>query len=153
MDIPLTFWCVLLLLLLTIPLSHFASASPSIISSIPLYHRGMRGVHYYPHMKATTDIYPKDDAYAIFLWIGTPVQIVFVTVDTGSPISWFQCDPCNSCYPMQRPPFNTRASSTLKELACYSDTCLIPMMREVLGNCTGWTCRYSAKYGNESLFA
>ncbi|GAU45907.1 hypothetical protein TSUD_280480 [Trifolium subterraneum] len=105
-----------------------------------------RGIQH-PDTIATTDIYPINDAYAMFLWIGTPVQIVFVMVDIGSPISWSQCDPCNSCYPMQRPPFNTRASSTFRELGCYSDTCLIPMMKDVFGICPGWTCRYNVKYG------
>ncbi|XP_004488367.1 protein ASPARTIC PROTEASE IN GUARD CELL 1-like [Cicer arietinum] len=100
-------------------------------------------------MEATTEIYPIDDAYGLFLWIGTPVQIILVMLDIGSPISWSQCDPCNSCYPMQRSPFNTRASSTFRELGCYSDTCLIPMMRKLFGNCTGWTCRYNVKYGKD----
>ncbi|XP_057444236.1 aspartic proteinase CDR1-like [Lotus japonicus] len=102
-------------------------------------------------MEATTNAYPVIDAYATFLLIGTPVQIVFLRVDIGSPISWFQCAPCSSCYPMQRPLFITRASSTYKELGCYSDTCLIPMMRDqVFGNCTGWKCRYNVRSGNES---
>ncbi|XP_006582049.2 protein ASPARTIC PROTEASE IN GUARD CELL 1-like [Glycine soja] len=102
--------------------------------------------HYYPNTKVISDIYSADDAYAMFLWVGTPVQIVFVMIDTGSPITWFQCDPCSNCYPMQRPPFNTRASTSFKELGCYSDTCLIPMMRGIFGNCTGWTCRYNMQY-------
>ncbi|KAJ1428146.1 Xylanase inhibitor, C-terminal [Sesbania bispinosa] len=92
---------------------------------------------HYPHMEATTDIYPVNDAYAIFLLI-------------GSPISWSQCDPCTNCYPMQRSPFNTQASSTFKKLGCYSDTCLIPKMREVFGHCTEITCRYNVKYHRES---
>ncbi|XP_061364659.1 protein ASPARTIC PROTEASE IN GUARD CELL 1-like [Gastrolobium bilobum] len=157
MEILLTFWYVLL----TIPLSHSASASapPSMpMISIPLYHKGMlnetamasAGVHFHPQMEAVADIYPADDAYAIFLGIGTPVQIVLVRMDTGSPITWSQCDPCSNCYPMQRPPFNTKASSTFRELGCYSDTCLIPMMRILFGNCTEWTCRYNVKYGKES---
>ncbi|CAI8589541.1 unnamed protein product [Vicia faba] len=130
------FWIILS----TLHLSHSASRS---IISIPLYQKGIQ----HPQKEATTDIYPIDNAYAIFLWIGTPVQVVLVTVDIGSPISWSQCDPCNTCYPMQRPPFNIRASSTFKEVGSYSDTCLIPMMREVFGNSTGWTCRYNVKYG------
>ncbi|XP_027368216.1 aspartic proteinase nepenthesin-2-like [Abrus precatorius] len=156
MDILLAFCCVLL----TMPLSHSSSTQspPSVpMLSIPLYHKQMvndiiianAGVHY-PHIKATADIYPADDAYAMFIWIGTPVQIVFVRMDIGSPITWFQCDPCSSCYPMQRPPFNTRASSSFRELGCYTDTCLIPMMRKIFGNCTGWTCRYNVEYAKES---
>ncbi|XP_020225200.1 protein ASPARTIC PROTEASE IN GUARD CELL 1 [Cajanus cajan] len=102
--------------------------------------------HHHPNTEAMADIYPIDEAYAMFLWVGTPVQIVFVTLDTGSPITWFQCDPCPHCYPMQRPPFNSRASSSFRELGCYSDTCLIPMMRGIFGNCTSWTCRYNVEY-------
>lgn len=148
MDILLTLCYAVLLL---IPQSHSASAppSPSIpIISIPLYHNRMINNTI---MEATTNAYPVIDAYATFLLIGTPVQIVFLRVDIGSPISWFQCAPCSSCYPMQRPLFITRASSTYKELGCYSDTCLIPMMRDqVFGNCTGWKCRYNVRSGNES---
>jgi len=157
MNILVIYFCCVILL--TIQLSHSASPSPSpsrSIISIPLYHKKMlnstyiasRGIQH-PQMETTSDIYPLNDAYAIFLWIGTPVQVVFVMIDIGSPISWSQCDLCNNCYPMQRPPFNTRASSTFRELGCYTDTCLIPMMREVFGNCTGWTCRYNVKYGTK----
>ncbi|TKY73242.1 Aspartic proteinase nepenthesin-2 [Spatholobus suberectus] len=151
MGISLTLWCALLTI--NIPVSHPASSVP--ILSIPLYHRAMLNdtfmpharVHY-PNTEATADIYPADDAYAMFLWVGTPVQIVFVTIDTGSPITWFQCDPCSNCYPMQRAPFNTRASSSFRELGCYSDACLIPTMRDIFGNCTAWTCRYNVEYAS-----
>lgn len=145
MNILITYFCCIILS--SIQQSHSASPSPTpsrSIISIPLYHKGIQ----HPDKEATSDIYPIDNAYAIFLWIGTPVQVLLVMVDIGSPISWSQCDPCNSCYPMQRPAFNTRASSTFRELGSYSDTCLIPMMREVFGNSTGWTCRYNVKYGS-----
>ncbi|KAK7327643.1 hypothetical protein VNO77_21727 [Canavalia gladiata] len=125
--------------------------------SIPLYRKAMlnesvmRHVRVeYPDKEATTDIYPTGDGYAMFLWIGSPVQIVFVRMDIGSPITWFQCYPCSNCYPMQRPPFNTHTSSSFRELGCYSNTCLIPMMRDIFGNCTGWTCRYNVEYTKDS---
>ncbi|MED6122418.1 hypothetical protein PIB30_039623, partial [Stylosanthes scabra] len=134
-----------------IPLSTSSSSptpTPPIVPkiSIPLYHSQMLK----PQMGAMVDTYPIDDSYALFLWIGTPVQIVFVQVDIGSPITWTQCDPCSNCYPMQRSPFNTKESSTLRELGCYSETCLDPRMKELLGNCTSWTCRYNVNYGKES---
>ncbi|KAK7411266.1 hypothetical protein VNO78_02699 [Psophocarpus tetragonolobus] len=136
MHILLTLMCSLSTI---IPVSHSAP-----ILSITLTR--VKHDRLMPHAEATADIYPADEAYAMFLWVGTPVQIVFVVIDTGSPITWFQCDPCTSCYPMQRPPFNTRASGSFRELGCYSDTCLVPMMRVIFGNCTGWTCRYNVEY-------
>ncbi|KAK7354317.1 hypothetical protein VNO80_19776 [Phaseolus coccineus] len=152
MDIVFTLWFPLLTI---IDVSHSAS-----ILSIPLYQRAMlkhetvmehAGVHHYdPNAEVRTDIFPADDAYAIFLWVGTPVQIVLVMIDTGSPITWFQCGPCSHCYPMQRPPFNSRASTSFREVGCHSDTCLIPIMRGILGNCTGWSCRYNVEYDMKS---
>ncbi|KAK7304202.1 hypothetical protein RJT34_15322 [Clitoria ternatea] len=142
MGILLTFCSVLLL---TIPLHHSVP-----MLSIPLHHRLMPYDTIMAH--ETADIYPADDAYAMFLWIGTPVQIVFVRMDIRSPITWFQCDPCNNCYLMQRPPFKTRASNSFKELGCYSDTCLIPMMRDIFGNCSGFTCRYNMEHHESHSF-
>ncbi|XP_017420177.2 protein ASPARTIC PROTEASE IN GUARD CELL 1 [Vigna angularis] len=130
------------------------SESASILS-IPLYHRAMVKretvmEHEEPNAEATADIFPADDAYAMFLGVGTPVQIVFLMIDTGSPITWFQCGPCTHCYPMRRPLFNSPASTSFRQLGCYDDTCLIPMMRGIFGNCKGLSCRYNVEYDMKS---
>lgn len=121
------------------------------ILSIPLYHRAMvKRETVMEHDEPNADIFPADDAYAMFLGVGTPVQIVFLMIDTGSPITWFQCGPCTHCYPMRRPLFNPPASTSFRQLGCYDDTCLIPMMRSIFGNCKGWNCRYNVEYDMKS---
>lgn len=132
------------------PLSH----SPSLPLMIPLYNTAMlkQQLYYHPQMEnATTNLYPDDSGYAVFLWIGTPIQIVFARVDTGTHFTWFQCGPCSGCYPQTRPLFDLRASTTLRELSRDSDTCRIPQMRDVfVFPQDSLSCRYNLKYTEQS---
>ncbi|KAG6412331.1 hypothetical protein SASPL_125008 [Salvia splendens] len=56
--------------------------------------------------------------------IGRPAAQLYMTIDTGSDITWLQCRPCLYCYPQSDPVFNPRASSTYKDLTCLSPQCV-----------------------------
>ncbi|GJM99934.1 hypothetical protein PR202_ga17077 [Eleusine coracana subsp. coracana] len=63
--------------------------------------------------------------YAVTVGIGTPAVSQVVLVDTGSDLSWVQCQPCNStkCYKQKDPLFDPRNTSTYAPIPCNSDTC------------------------------
>ncbi|KAK1407119.1 hypothetical protein QVD17_38730 [Tagetes erecta] len=74
-------------------------------------------------------------------------------VDTGSDLTWVQCEPCGSCYNQQEPLFNPTNSPSYKPVLCKSTTC------ENLADATGSsgvcgfnssTCNYYVTYGDGS---
>lgn len=46
-----------------------------------------------------------------------------VIVDTGSDLTWVQCQPCNSCYDQKEPVFNPSASPSFQTVLCNSSDC------------------------------
>ncbi|XWS58650.1 hypothetical protein CRYUN_Cryun08bG0052700 [Craigia yunnanensis] len=55
--------------------------------------------------------------------IGTPPFEILAIADTGSDLTWTQCDPCPECYKQDAPLFNPDSSSTYKILSCSSRQC------------------------------
>lgn len=76
-----------------------------------------------------------------------------VIVDTGSELTWVQCEPCKSCYTQRDPLFNPAASLSYRSILCNSSTC--GSLESATGNsgvCStdGSTCSYSVSYGDGS---
>lgn len=46
-----------------------------------------------------------------------------VIMDTGSDLTWLQCQPCKSCYNQQGPLFDPSTSPTFQPILCNSTTC------------------------------
>ncbi|XP_076893433.1 aspartyl protease family protein At5g10770-like [Bidens hawaiensis] len=78
---------------------------------------------------------------------------VTLIVDTGSDLTWVQCEPCSSCYNQQEPLFNPSQSPAYKPVLCKSTTC------QDLASATGssgvcgfnsTTCNYYVTYGDGS---
>ncbi|KAG2254864.1 hypothetical protein Bca52824_085000 [Brassica carinata] len=46
-----------------------------------------------------------------------------LVVDTGSDLTWVQCQPCKSCYNQQGPLYDPSVSSSYKTVLCNSSTC------------------------------
>ncbi|KAF5739015.1 Eukaryotic aspartyl protease family protein [Tripterygium wilfordii] len=76
-----------------------------------------------------------------------------VIVDTGSDLTWVQCQPCKSCYNQQDPLFNPSMSSSYQTVLCNSTTCQSLQFdtgnRGVCASNTQ-TCNYSVSYGDGS---
>ncbi|EOY26147.1 hypothetical protein QUC31_011947 [Theobroma cacao] len=76
-----------------------------------------------------------------------------VIVDTGSDLTWVQCQPCKSCYNQKEPLFNPSASPSYQTVSCNSSTC--QSLAFATGN-TGIcgnnppTCNYIVSYGDGS---
>ncbi|KAL3698921.1 hypothetical protein R1sor_016943 [Riccia sorocarpa] len=62
--------------------------------------------------------------YFVDFYVGTPARLFSVIVDTGSDLTWVQCDPCKLCYPQEGNYFNPNASSSYYGLRCNSTSCI-----------------------------
>ncbi|KAI3867186.1 hypothetical protein MKX03_009058 [Papaver bracteatum] len=83
--------------------------------------------------------------YVMNISIGTPPRNVFVIADTGSDLTWVQCQPCEVCYTQISPVFNPKTSSTYKDVPCASRTCE-RLVEERKDTCENNLCQYSASY-------
>ncbi|KAK6243643.1 hypothetical protein QUC31_010052 [Theobroma cacao] len=54
--------------------------------------------------------------YLMNISIGTPPFEILAITDTGSDLTWTQCEPCPECYKQDAPLFNPKSSSTYKRL-------------------------------------
>ncbi|XP_030531996.1 aspartyl protease family protein At5g10770-like [Rhodamnia argentea] len=85
--------------------------------------------------------------YVVTIGLGTPKKNLTLAFDTGSPLTWTQCEPCvRSCYNQSEPRFNPSQSSSYANISCTSTSC------SQLGHleCSGTTCLYFIRYGDQS---
>ncbi|RDX91613.1 Aspartyl protease family protein, partial [Mucuna pruriens] len=73
-----------------------------------------------------------------------------VIIDTGSDLTWVQCEPCMSCYNQQGPVFKPSTSSSYQSVPCNSSTC--QSLQFATGSCgsNSSTCNYVVNYGDGS---
>ncbi|CAJ1978067.1 unnamed protein product [Sphenostylis stenocarpa] len=60
--------------------------------------------------------------YLVKYSVGSPPLPVYGIVDTGSDITWLQCQPCIKCYKQITPIFDPSKSKTYKTIPCPSAT-------------------------------
>ncbi|CAL9196383.1 unnamed protein product [Musa hybrid cultivar] len=85
--------------------------------------------------------------YVVIVGFGTPKRDQTVIFDTGSDVTWIQCQPCVvTCYQQQDPIFDPSQSSTYLNISCSSAYCTD------LGasGCSSSTCVYGVQYGDNS---
>lgn len=80
------------------------------------------------------------------LGVGSPAKEYYMVIDTGSDISWLQCQPCSDCYKQSDPVFNPTLSSSYASLSCSTRQC-----RSLdIGACRNGECLYQVSYGDGS---
>ncbi|KAL4333107.1 hypothetical protein GQ457_07G043870 [Hibiscus cannabinus] len=91
--------------------------------------------------------------YVVTVGLGTPKKDLTLIFDTGSHITWTQCQPCaTSCYKQQDPIFNPSLSSTYSNISCTSPTCSsFTSATNNTPECTSTACAYDIHYGDESF--
>ncbi|CAN4075827.1 unnamed protein product [Withania somnifera] len=92
-------------------------------------------------------IIPDRGEYLMKISIGTPPIDTFVIVDTGSDLTWTQCEPCVDCYEQLVPIFNPKNSSSYKVADCNNKLC---QEVEPIKACKNNTCSYEVNYGDQS---
>ncbi|CAJ1962801.1 unnamed protein product [Sphenostylis stenocarpa] len=93
--------------------------------------------------------------YYVKIGLGTPAKYFSVIVDTGSSLSWLQCQPCVIyCHQQVDPIFTPSTSKTYKTLPCSSSQCsslkASTLNAPGCSNATG-ACVYKASYGDTSF--
>ncbi|XP_058091384.1 protein ASPARTIC PROTEASE IN GUARD CELL 1-like [Magnolia sinica] len=78
--------------------------------------------------------------------IGRPPKPLYMVLDTGSDITWVQCQPCTDCYQQADPVFQPSSSSTFSSLSCESQPC----KSLDVSACRNDTCLYQVSYGDGS---
>lgn len=71
-----------------------------------------------------SSIVPSAGEFLMNISIGTPPVAITAIADTGSDLTWTQCQPCDPCYSQIAPLFNTRNSSTYSDTSCGTSFCL-----------------------------
>ncbi|XP_044384778.1 aspartyl protease AED1-like [Triticum aestivum] len=84
--------------------------------------------------------------FVVVVGFGTPARSSAIMFDTGSDISWIQCQPCSGhCYPQHDPIFDPTKSTTYKAVPCGTPECMAAG-----GQCNATTCLFSVLYGDGS---
>ncbi|PKA55564.1 Protein aspartic protease in guard cell 1 [Apostasia shenzhenica] len=79
--------------------------------------------------------------------IGQPAKPAFLVIDTGSDVTWIQCQPCTDCYQQSDPVYDPSSSSTYSPLPCDSQSC-----RSLdVSACRSSSCVYQVSYGDGSF--
>ncbi|KAL8259917.1 hypothetical protein R6Q59_027870, partial [Mikania micrantha] len=91
--------------------------------------------------------------YIVTVGLGTPKKDLSLIFDTGSDLTWTQCQPCaRSCYNQQEPIFAPSGSTTYTNISCTSSYC--SDLTSATGNtpgCSSSTCVYGIQYGDQSF--
>ncbi|XP_069144051.1 aspartic proteinase CDR1-like [Solanum lycopersicum] len=86
---------------------------------------------------------PNKGEFLMKIAIGTPPIDTFVNADTGSDLTWTQCEPCYNCFKQLTPIFNPKNSSSYKTINCHNKLCQ-------KSRCNNNTCNYVVIYGDLS---
>ncbi|KAJ9545563.1 hypothetical protein OSB04_025270 [Centaurea solstitialis] len=91
--------------------------------------------------------------YIVTVGLGTPKKDLSLIFDTGSDLTWTQCQPCaRSCYSQQETIFAPSASTTYSNISCSATEC--NDLTSATGNqpgCSSSTCIYGIQYGDQSF--
>ncbi|KAF3790274.1 ASPARTIC PROTEASE IN GUARD CELL 2 protein [Nymphaea thermarum] len=80
--------------------------------------------------------------FIVKIGLGTPKEDFLVMFDTGSDVTWVQCEPCpSSCHPQEGPRFNPSASATFQYFPCNATQC-----RELRNEGNVAVCDASVRY-------
>ncbi|KAK1406708.1 hypothetical protein QVD17_38316 [Tagetes erecta] len=100
--------------------------------------------------KLDADIFGVPGEYIMKIQIGTPPVEVFGIADTGSDLTWAQCEPCKNCYKQVGPPILVPASSsTYQTQSCQSKACDALATDQLPCDSQG-ICQYKMSYGDKS---
>ncbi|XP_047057896.1 protein ASPARTIC PROTEASE IN GUARD CELL 1-like [Lolium rigidum] len=80
--------------------------------------------------------------------IGRPARQLYLVLDTGSDVTWLQCQPCADCYAQSDPVYDPSLSTSYAAVGCDSPRCR-DLDAAACRNATG-ACLYEVAYGDGS---
>jgi hypothetical protein len=80
--------------------------------------------------------------------VGRPARQLYMVLDTGSDVTWLQCQPCADCYAQSDPVYDPSLSSSYAAVGCDSPRCR-DLDAAACRNATG-ACLYEVAYGDGS---
>ncbi|XP_050229420.1 aspartic proteinase nepenthesin-1-like [Mercurialis annua] len=93
-------------------------------------------------------VYPTGE-YIVDMKVGS--QIVPLLLDTGSPLIWWQCAPCEDCFKqINYPVYNQSLSEDYDQHFCPSINCIEKSGRGIRNQCINHMCHYKIQYGDGS---
>ncbi|CAH8270713.1 unnamed protein product [Arabidopsis lyrata] len=107
----------------------------------------------------STDLPAKDGStlgsgnYIVTVGLGTPKNDLSLIFDTGSDLTWTQCQPCvRTCYDQKEPIFNPSKSTSYYNVSCSSAACgSLSSATGNAGSCSASNCIYGIQYGDQSF--
>ncbi|KAK1581745.1 hypothetical protein Q3G72_008679 [Acer saccharum] len=82
--------------------------------------------------------------FLVELEIGDPLKKIYLIMDTGSSLTWIQCQPCKECFPQKFDIFDPKNSKTFKNITCDNPLCQN-------FNCIDQICSYTLNYMDRSF--
>ncbi|KAL1552564.1 aspartyl protease family protein-like protein [Salvia divinorum] len=91
--------------------------------------------------------------YLVSVGLGAPKKTLSLVFDTGSDLTWTQCQPCAGfCYTQQDPIFDPKTSTSYSNISCTSTTCSqLSSATNQNPRCSDETCVYGVQYGDQSI--
>ncbi|CAL8995949.1 unnamed protein product [Prunus brigantina] len=92
--------------------------------------------------------------YIVTVSLGTPAKQLSLIFDTGSDLTWTQCQPCTgSCYKQTEPIFDPSLSASYKNISCTTAACTQLSSSGIQHRCSASTsaCLYATGYGDKSF--
>ncbi|KAH8482894.1 hypothetical protein H0E87_030116 [Populus deltoides] len=100
-------------------------------------------------MKTTVPTTHFGGGYAVIVGLGTPKKDFSLFFDTGSDLTWTQCEPCSGgCFPQNDEKFDPTKSTSYKNLSCSSEPCKSIGKESAQGCSSSNTCLYAVQYGS-----
>ncbi|CAA0816616.1 Eukaryotic aspartyl protease family protein [Striga hermonthica] len=120
------------------------------VKSIHKRLRGRRGVVGSP---VSTGDFLDYGTHIVTMGLGTPETNHFLILDTGSDLTWTQCQPCSlSCHRQQGPIFDPYKSRSYSDNSCNPSECSATSATSFNPGCSLTNkCTYSVFYGDNSV--
>ncbi|TXG62304.1 hypothetical protein EZV62_013667 [Acer yangbiense] len=89
--------------------------------------------------------------YLVTVGLGTPKKDLSLVLDTGSDLTWTQCQPCTKCYKQTEPLFNRTQSSTYVNVSKTDPVCAYAKRPGTVPPGADTLCFYRIAYGDGSI--
>ncbi|CAI0376581.1 unnamed protein product [Linum tenue] len=91
--------------------------------------------------------------FMVTVGIGTPPQTLSLVFDTGSDLTWTQCQPCaRFCYEQREKIFDPSSSTSYRNVSCSARSCsALASVSGMKSKCSSSTCKYEIQYSDSSF--